>query len=125
MHLVKDVHRVSLDRVQTIKPYRKGVYCWLGHALVWANPAVKYAKRKLFRERNFWRPRGGIGLQLPENIIKDLYPVYIIRPIETRSVVPVAFWDTIQQRSRNESLRTLAKEFSVSYETIRRIVKRK
>ena len=67
-----------------------------------------------------WRPRRGSELLLPENISVGLYPIYVDPPSSSRCKISVSELPEILERHKTESLRSIAKEYGVSHETVRR-----
>ena len=51
-------------------------------------------------------------------------PVMLQRPVQQRPHLDPALWPAIAERTRHESLRTLAAEYGVSHEAIRAIARR-
>jgi len=72
-----------------------------------------------------WRPRGALGSSVHNAyIVEILYPQINEIRISTRKL-SVLQQEEIIQKLGKRSLRELAKEYNVSYETVRRIGQRK
>ena len=53
-----------------------------------------------------------------------LYPVSIVIPASYRGKITPALWGELRERNRSQSLRSVAEDYEVSYETVRRTLRR-
>ncbi len=59
----------------------------------------------------------------PSLLAMGLYPVCIVTAVKPRGKLPPSLLAELVERNKVGSLRQLAKEYGVSYETVRRIKK--
>ncbi len=66
-----------------------------------------------------------IGIEFAGSLLEaGLYPVCVRTVTQSRSKVPISLWSELAGRLSAGSLRTVAKEYSISHETARRIAAR-
>jgi hypothetical protein len=49
-----------------------------------------------------------------------LYPVSVSLPLKTSHKLPSCLWSELTERNKSKSLRSLAREYGVSHEAVRR-----